>query len=97
LPITAQYIQVTLFNFKEKHRFDVSTKEPFQTGTLIFDRLMFQIQIYIIVALLLCSGAVSGDLQKVLRLAKFIADIYQQFPQSRIFIITSEAKQQDEN
>jgi hypothetical protein len=44
-------------------------------------------QIYIIVVLLLSSGAVSGGLEKVLRLAEFIADIYQQFPHSCIFII----------
>jgi hypothetical protein len=36
-------------------------------------------RIHIIVVLLLYSGAVSGGLQNVLRLAEFIADIYQQF------------------
>ena len=46
-------------------------------------------QIYIIVVLLLYSGAVSGGLEKVLRLAEFIADIYQQFPHSCIFILNS--------
>jgi hypothetical protein len=58
---------------------------------------MFQMQIYIIVVLLLYSGAVRGGLQKVLRLAEFIADIYQQFPHSCIFIINSEAQQQGED
>jgi len=58
---------------------------------------MFQMQIYIIVVLLLYSGAVSGGLEKVLRLAEFIADIYQQFPHSCIFIITPEAQQQGED
>jgi hypothetical protein len=58
---------------------------------------MFQMHIYIIVVLLLYSGAVSGGLQKVLRLAEFIADIYQQFPQSCIFIINSEAQQKGED
>jgi len=57
---------------------------------------MFQMQIYIIVVLLLASGAVSGGLEKVTRLAEFIADIYQQFPHSCIFIINSEAQQQGE-
>jgi len=57
---------------------------------------MFQMNIQIIVMLLLYSGAVSGGLEKVLRLAEFIADIYQQFPHSCIFIITSEAQQQGE-
>ena len=54
-------------------------------------------QIYIIVVLLLYSGAVSGGLEKVLRLAEFVADIYQQFPHSCIFIINSEAQQQGED
>jgi hypothetical protein len=54
-------------------------------------------QIYIIVALLLYSGAVSGGLQEVLRIAEFIADIYQQFPHSCIFIINSEVQQQGED
>jgi hypothetical protein len=58
---------------------------------------MFQMQIYIIVVLLLYSGAVSGGLQKVLRLAEFIAAIYQQFPHSCIFIITPEEQQQGED
>ena len=51
-------------------------------------------QIYIIVVLLLYSGAVSGGLEKVLKQAQFIADIYQQFPHSCIFIINPEAQQQ---
>ena len=50
---------------------------------------MFQMEIYIIVVLLLFSGAVSGGLEKVLRLAEFIADIYQQFPHSYIFILNT--------
>jgi len=58
---------------------------------------MSQMQIYISVVLLLSSGAVSGDLEKVLRQAEFIADIYQQFPHSCIFIITPEAQQQGED
>jgi hypothetical protein len=55
---------------------------------------MFQMQIYIIVVLLLYSGAVSGGLEKVLRLAEFIADIYQQVPHSCIFIVNPETQQQ---
>jgi hypothetical protein len=58
---------------------------------------MFQMHIYICVVLLLYSGAVSGDLEKVLKLAKFIADIYQQFSNSCIFVINPEAQQQGEN
>jgi len=53
---------------------------------------MFQMQIYIIVVLLLSSGSVSGGLEKVLRQAEFIADIYQQFKHSCIFIMESEAQ-----
>ena len=55
---------------------------------------MFQMQIYFIFVLLLSSGAVSGGLENVLRLAEFIADIYRQFPHSCIFIINPEAQQQ---
>jgi hypothetical protein len=54
-------------------------------------------QIYIIVVLLLSSGAVSGGLEKVLRQAEFIADIYRQFPHGCMFIINSEAQQEGEN
>jgi len=54
-------------------------------------------QIYIIVVLLLSIGAVSGGLKKVLRLAKFIADIYQQFPHSCISIINCESQQLGKN
>ena len=62
-----------------------------------FDFQMFQMQIYITVVLLLYSGAVSGGLEKVLRLAEIIADIYQHFPHSCIFIINPEAQQQGED
>jgi len=57
---------------------------------------MIQMQISIIIVLLLYSGAASGGLQKVLRQAEFIADIYQQFPHSCIFIINPAAQQQGE-
>jgi len=53
-------------------------------------------QIYIIVSLL-STGAVSGGLEKVLKLVEFIADIYQQFPHRCIFIINPEAQQQGED
>jgi hypothetical protein len=53
---------------------------------------MFQMQISFIFVLLLCSDAVSGGLEKVLRPADFITDIYQQFPHSCIFIIKREAQ-----
>jgi len=58
---------------------------------------MFQMLRYIIVVLLLSSGAVSGVSKKVLKQAEFIADIYQQFPHSCIFIINPEAQQQGED
>jgi len=78
-------------------RFDILCKEPIPTEIYNCDRLMFQMQICIIVVLLLYSGAVSGGLGKVLRLAEFIADIYQQFPHSCIFIINPAAQQQGED
>ena len=42
-------------------------------------------------------GAVSAGLEKVLRQAEFIADIYQQFPHCYIFIIHPEAQHQFED
>jgi len=54
-------------------------------------------QTYIIVVFLLSNGAASGGLEKVSRLAQFIADIYRQFPHSCIFIINPEAQQQGED
>jgi hypothetical protein len=58
---------------------------------------MFQMQTYIIVLLLLSSGAVSAGLENVSKLAEVIADIYQQLPRGCIFIINTEAQQQGEN
>jgi hypothetical protein len=58
---------------------------------------MFQMLIYIIFLLVLSSGSVRGGLEKVLRQAEFIADIYQQFPYGCIFITNCEAQQQDGN
>jgi hypothetical protein len=53
-------------------------------------------QIYIIVMLLMSSGAVSGGLENLLRQAEFIADIYRQFPHGCVFIVNCEAQQQGE-
>jgi hypothetical protein len=53
--------------------------------------------LYYIFVLLLSSGCVSAGLEKVLKIAEFIADIYQQLPRCCIFIINSEAQQQGEN
>ena len=58
---------------------------------------MFQMQIDIIAVLLLSNGALCADLENLLRLAEFIADIYQQFPHSCIFMINSEAQQEGED
>jgi hypothetical protein len=57
---------------------------------------MLQMQNYITVVLLLSSGAVRGGLENVLRKAEFIADIYQQFPHSCIFIVKTEAQNEGE-
>jgi hypothetical protein len=54
-------------------------------------------QIYVVVVFLLSSGAVSGGSKKVLKLSEFIADIYQQFPHSCIFLVNCEAKETSEN
>ena len=58
---------------------------------------MIQMQTYIIFVLLLSSVTVSAGFEKVLKLAEYIADIYQQLPRRCIFIINSEAQQQGEN
>jgi hypothetical protein len=58
---------------------------------------MFQMQTSIIFMLLFSSGALSAGLEKVLGLVEFIADIYQQFPHSCIFIINPEAQQQGDD
>jgi hypothetical protein len=58
---------------------------------------MFKMQIYFIVVFLLSSGAVSFGLENVLKLVEFMADIYQQFPHSCIFITNCEAQQQGEH
>jgi hypothetical protein len=49
-------------------------------------------QTSIFIGLLLSSGVASAGLGNLLRLAEFIADIYQQFSHSCIFIIDSEAQ-----
>jgi hypothetical protein len=58
---------------------------------------MFQMHIYIIFVLLLSSVAVSAGLGKVLIQAELVADIYQQFPHSCIFIINPVKQQQSED
>ena len=58
---------------------------------------MFQMKISIIFVLLLSSGAVGAGLEKLLRQADFIADIYQQFLHGYIFIINFEQQQQGED
>jgi hypothetical protein len=57
---------------------------------------MFQMQIYVTLMLLLSSGAVNCSLERALRQAEFIADIYRQFPQGCIFIVNPETQQQSE-
>jgi hypothetical protein len=72
-------------------------KEPVITDKLKFDRLMFQMKIYIIYVVLLFSGTVCAGLEEVLIHAELIADIYQQFPHGCIFIINPDELQQGEN
>ena len=76
--------------------FGVSAKQQVPIDTWNLDRQWSQMQTYIIIVLLWSSGAVSGGLEKVLRKAEFIADIYRQFPHSCIFIINPEAQHQGE-
>jgi hypothetical protein len=53
-------------------------------------------QTYIIFVLLLSSGTASAGLEKVLKVAQFIANIYQLLRSRCIFIIYSEAQQHGE-
>jgi hypothetical protein len=89
--------QKSLLNSKIIPNILYTNKELVLTDQLKFDRLMFQMQIYIIFVLLLTIGAVSGGLEKVVIQAEFIADIYQEFPRSCIFIINPEKQQKGEN
>ena len=73
--------------------FDTAEEEVIHVWRLkIVKRLLFQMQTSIIVVLLLSSGFACAGLGNLLRLAEFIADIYQQFPHSCIFIMDSEAQ-----
>jgi hypothetical protein len=58
---------------------------------------MFKMQTYIIFVFLFSSGAVSADVQKVLKVAQFYSDIYKQLPRRCIFIINPEAQQPRES
>jgi hypothetical protein len=82
---------------KELRTFNAVEEEPVPSDTTNSETLIFQMQVYIMVALFLSSGAVSAGLEQVLNIAEFIAGIYQQFPSSCIVIINSEAQQQGEN
>ena len=55
---------------------------------------MFQMQICITFLFFPFSGPLSDGLEKVLRQAEFITDIYQQVHHGCIFIINCEAQQQ---
>ena len=81
----------------QNQNFGVSAKQQVPIDTWNLDRQRSQMQTYIIIVLLWSSGAVSGGLEKVLRKAEFIADIYRQFPHICIFIIIPEAQQQGED
>ena len=97
--IRSSRITTSLFTLipKQHKCFDILSTEPVQVEVKKFIRLMFQMQICIIVVLLLSSCAVSAGLEKVLRQAEFIADIYKQFPHSCIFILNTEEQQQGED
>lgn len=58
---------------------------------------MFQMQTCIIFMLLLFTGATSDGLEKMLKLAEFIIDIYHQLPRCCICLVNSEAQLEGEN
>jgi hypothetical protein len=57
---------------------------------------MFQMQTLICIMLLLPSGTKSSGLEKVLRLAELVADIYQHLERGCIFLMNSHALQEGE-
>jgi len=63
----------------------------------IFNRLLSQMQTSIIIGLLLSSVVAGAGWENLLRLTEFIADIYQQFAHSCIFIINPAAQQKGED
>jgi hypothetical protein len=57
---------------------------------------MFKMKMFIFVALLLSGGAMSAGLEKVFKLAEFIADIYQQLERGCLFLMNCQARNQGE-
>jgi hypothetical protein len=57
---------------------------------------MFKMKMFIFIVLLLSSGAISAGLEKVFKLAEFIADIYQQLERGCLFLMNSQARNQGE-
>jgi hypothetical protein len=58
---------------------------------------ILQFPVYIVVVLLLSSGAVRAGSKKVLKQGEFMADIYQQFARDYIFLINCEVQEASEN
>jgi hypothetical protein len=57
---------------------------------------MFKMKMFIFIVLLLSSGAMSAGLEKLLKLAEFIADIYRQLERGCLFLVNSQAGNQGE-
>jgi hypothetical protein len=61
-----------------------------------FERQTFKMKISVFIMLLLSSGAVSDGLENVLKLAEFIADIYQQLEGGCLFLVNPRSRSQGE-
>jgi hypothetical protein len=57
---------------------------------------MFKMNMFILIVLLLSSGAMSVGLGKVFKMAEFIADIYSQLERGCIFLMSSQSRNEGE-
>jgi hypothetical protein len=57
---------------------------------------MFKMEMLIFIVLLLSSDTLSAGLEKVFKLAEFIADIYHQFERGCLFLTNSQTRNEGE-
>jgi hypothetical protein len=61
-----------------------------------FKRQIFKMKMFIFLVLLLSGGGMGDGLEKVFKLAEFIADIYQQLERGCLYLMNSQARNQGE-
>jgi len=94
-PPTVITLRTKACTYLQQHTavFDTAQEEVIHMQRLnIVNRLLFQMQTSVIIGLILSSFVASAGLENLLRLSEFIADIYQKFPHSCIFMIGSESQ-----